>query len=399
MLLRKHPIITVLGIAIVLLLAWGFWPQPVMVEAQAAKHAPLTITIEEEGRTRVIDRYIIAAPVDGVTCRVELNVGDPVEKGQILLTITPMESQVLDPRSRAQAMAKVEAAQAALRSAREQANAASAAAQLANNELARLTPLLKQGVITDDAFDKAQTAAHTANANQRSADFNVEVASYELDAARSVLEYRAGSEFDNVERVAVRSPIEGRILKVDHECAGPVRTGEPLLEVGDPAALEVEVDVLSADAVKIKPGMKVLFDRWGGEGLLEGQVRLVEPVGFTKVSALGVEEQRVLIISDFTSDAEKWQRLGDGYRVEARFILWHQESVLQVPASSLFRYKDGWALFLVKDGDAVRRSVKVGQRNGLVAQILDGVKEGDTVILHPSDEVEDERRVTVRSIE
>jgi HlyD family secretion protein len=310
-----------------------------------------------------------------------------------------MASQVLDPRSRAQASAKVEAAEAALRAAEEQARAASAAARLANNELARLTPLLKQGVIARDAFDKAQTAAHTASANQRSADFNVEVASYELDAARSVLEYRAESEFDNIERVAVRSPIDGRILKVDHECAGPVRTGEPLLEVGDPAALEVEVDLLSADAVKIKPGMKVLFDRWGGEGLLEGQVRLIEPVGFTKVSALGVEEQRVLIISDFTSDASKWQRLGDGYRVEARFILWHQESVLQVPASSLFRYQDGWALFVVENGRAVRRSVKVGQRNGLVAQILDGVSEGEAVILHPSDEVENQRSVTVRSID
>lgn len=399
MLLRKHPLITVVSIIIVLLLAWGFWPQPVMVEAQTAKRAPLTITIEEEGRTRVIDRYVIAAPVDGVTCRLQLHVGDEVEQGQQLLSITPMESQVLDPRSRAQASAKVEAAEAALRAAEEQARAASAAAQLANNELARLTPLLKQGVIARDAFDKAQTAAHTASANQRSADFNVEVASYELDAARSVLEYRAASEFDNVERVAVRSPIDGRILKVDHECAGPVRTGQPLLEVGDPEALEVEVDVLSADAVKIKPGMEVLFDRWGGEGLLEGQVRLVEPVGFTKVSALGVEEQRVLIISDFTSDAEKWQRLGDGYRVEARFILWHQEGVLQVPASSLFRYQDGWALFVVKNGSAVRRSVTVGQRNGLVAQILDGVSEGEEVILHPSDEVVDERRVTVRSIE
>jgi HlyD family secretion protein len=398
MLLRKHPLITVISIAIVLLLVWGFWPQPVKVEGQAARRAPLTITIEEEGRTRVIDRYVIAAPVDGVTCRVRLNVGDPVKKGETLLTITPMQSRVLDPRSRAQAKAKVDAAEAALHAASEQARAASAAAELASNELARLTPLLKQGVITRDAFDKAQTAANTASANQRSADFKVEVASYELDAARSVLEYPTDNDIDNVEQVAVHSPIDGRILKVDHECAGPVRTGEPLLEVGDPAALEVEVDVLSADAVQIKPGMQVLFDRWGGEGLLEGQVRVVEPVGFTKVSALGVEEQRVLIISDFTSEAGKWQRLGDGYRVEARFILWHEESVLQVPASSLFRYRDGWALFLAKDDRAERRRVTVGQRNGLVAQILDGVSEGDTVILHPSDEVEDERRVTVRDL-
>jgi len=398
-LLRKHPLITLIAVIIALLLGWGFWPQPVMVEATPATRAPLTITIEEEGRTRVIDRYVIAAPVDGVTCRLQLHVGDAVEQGEPLLSITPMASQVLDPRSRAQARAKVEAAESALRAAEEQARAASAAAQLASSELSRLTPLVKQGVISKDAFDKAQTAAHTANANRRSADFNVEVASYELDAARSVLDYRAESEFDNIERVAVRSPIDGRILKVDHECAGPVRTGEPLLEVGDPAALEVEVDVLSADAVRIKPGMKVLFDRWGGEGVLEGQVRLVEPVGFTKVSALGVEEQRVLIISDFSSDAEKWQRLGDGYRVEARFILWHQDDVLQVPASSLFRYQDAWALFVVENGSAVRRSVKVGQRNGLVAQILDGVSEGEPVILHPSDEVEDQRSVSVRSID
>lgn len=399
MLLRKHPLITLIAVLIVLLLAWGFWPQPIMVEAKPAIRAPLTITIEEEGRTRVIDRYVIAAPVDGVTCRLQLHVGDPVEQGQQLLSITPMASQVLDPRSRAQARAKVEAAESALRAAEEQARAAAAAEELANNELARLTPLVQQGVISKETFDKAQTSASTASANKRSANFSVEVASYELEAARSVLEYRTDSDFDEPERVAVRSPVDGRILKVDHECAGPVRTGEPLLEVGDPSALEIEVDVLSADAVKIKPGMKVLFDRWGGEGVLEGRVRLVEPVGFTKVSALGVEEQRVLIISDFTSEASQWQRLGDGYRVEARFILWHQDNVLQVPASSLFRYRDGWALFVVEDGYAKRRVVKVGRRNGLVAEIIEGVSEGEAVINHPSDEVDDGKSVIIRTID
>ncbi|WP_441296023.1 efflux RND transporter periplasmic adaptor subunit [Solemya velum gill symbiont] len=357
------------------------------------------MTIEEEGRTRVIDRYVIAAPVDGVTCRVQLDVGDPVEQGQQLLSITPMASQVLDPRSRAQARAKVEAAESALRATEEKARAAAAAEQLASKELARLTPLLQQGAISKETFDKTQTSASTTRANKRSADFSVEVASYELEAARSVLEYSSESDLDNPELVAVHSPINGRILKVDHECAGPVRTGEPLLEVGDPSALEVEVDVLSADAVKVKPGMRVLFDRWGGEGVLEGRVRIVEPVGFTKVSALGVEEQRVLIISDFTSSAAQWQRLGDGYRVEARFILWHQDSVLQVPASSLFRYRDGWALFVVENGHAKRRVVKLGKRNGLVAQIDEGVKLGENVINHPSDEVDDGKRVTIRIID
>jgi HlyD family secretion protein len=162
-----------------------------------------------------------------------------------------------------------------------------------------------------------------------------------------------------------------------------------LLEVGDPTSLEIEVDVLSADAVKIKPGMKVFFDRWGGRNSLEGQVRVIEPIGFTKISALGVEEQRVFIISDFTSPAEQWQRLGDGYRVEASFVLWHEEDVLQVPASSLFRYNNGWALFVIEDDHAKRREVTIGQRNGLQAQILEGLAAGERVINHPSEAVED----------
>ena len=396
-LLQKHPVITLIAVLIIGLLVWGFWPQPVWVEAIAVKRAPLTVTIEEEGRTRVIDRYVISAPVDGVACRLQLNVGDLVEQGQVLLGITPLESQVLDPRSRAQAKAKVAAAESALQAAREQARAATASAKLATSELTRLRPLVEKNLISRDAFDKAETGAKTTKAAKRSADFNVEVASYELQAAQTVLDVTAGTSGEPAERVPVTSPITGKILKVARECEGPVRTGESLLEVGDPSALEIEVDVLSADAVKIKPGMKVLFDRWGGEQPLEGSVRIIEPVGFTKVSALGVEEQRVLIISDFTSAAEQWQRLGDGYRVEARFILWHEDDVLQVPASSLFRYNKGWAVFVVENGRAQRREIKVGQRNGLIAEILEGVKEAETVINHPSDDVDDGRRVKVRT--
>ena len=168
--------------------------------------------------------------------------------------------------------------------------------------------------------------------------------------------------------------------------------------MGDPAALEVEVDVLSADAVRIKPGMQVVFERWGGDQALQGLVRVVEPVGFTKFSALGVEEQRVLVISDFTSPTEEWQRLGDGYRVEARFIIWDEEDVLQVPASSLFRYREGWAVFVVEKNRARRRTVEVGQRNGLVAQITAGVDESDSVINHPSSEVEDNVRIQPHNI-
>jgi len=391
--LRQHPIIALIAVLICGLLVWGFWPQPVPVEAIAAIRAPLTVTIEEEGRTRVIDRYIISAPIDGVACRVQLNVGDPVEQGQVLLSITPLESQVLDPRSRAQAEAKVAAAKSALQAAKQQALAAAAAEQLAATELKRQRPLMDKALIARDVYDKAVTEVKTATAARRSAEFTVKVAKHELRSAQMVLDYTAGTTREPAERLPIRSPITGKILKVPHECEGPVRTSDPLLEVGDPSLLEIEVDVLSPDAVKVKLGMKVLFDRWGGAQPLEGIVRIVEPVGFTKVSALGVEEQRVLIISDFTSPAEQWQRLGDGYRVEARFILWHEENVLQVPASSLFRYHNGWAVFVIEGRYAQRREVKVGQRNGLVAQILEGVREGEMVINHPSDEVEDGRSV------
>lgn len=398
-LLRKHPVISVVAIILVLLLGWGFLPQPVMVEVKQVVRAPLTVAIEEEGRTRVIDRYVIAAPVSGVTCRVDLNVGDAVEQGQVLLSITPLDSQILDARSLAQATAKVEAAKSALRAAEERARAADATAQLASNELKRLQPLMQKNLISRETYDKAVAADNTAAANKRSADFNVEVARYELNAAKSVIDYKTGETPQAAERIKVRSPITGRILKVEHKCAGPVTTGAPLMEVGDPSVLEVEVDVLSADAVKIKPGMKVLFDRWGGKNPLQGTVRNVEPVGFTKASALGVEEQRVLVISDFTSPAEQLQSLGDGYRVEARFILWHDDNVLQVPASSLFRYNNGWAVFLVKDGRAYRQSVKVGQRNGLTAQIVEGVKENEMVVNHPGDDVEDGVSVDIQVID
>ena len=394
--LRQHPVIIIIAVLIIVLLVWGFWPQAVLVETIEVRRATLTVSIEEEGRTRVIDRYTISAPVDGVACRVELDVGDPVAKGEVLLGISPLASQVLDPRSRAMATAQVSVAKSALQAAREQARVAAAEAQFAATELKRLQPLVGKGLISREVFNKAETGVQTSTAAKRSADSRVEVAGYELQAAESVLEYAVGTTAEPAERIAVHSPINGRILKVVRECEGPVRTGEPLLEVGNPAALEVEVDVLSTDAVKIKPGMQVLFDRWGGDHPLEGIVRGIEPAGFTKISALGVEEQRVLVISDFTSPAGEWLRLGDGYHVEARFILWQEDNILQVPASSLFRYNNGWAVFVVEGKRARHREVKLGQRNGLAAQILEGLNAGETVINHPGEKVNEGTRIKTR---
>ena len=396
-LLRKHPVITFSAMLVVALLIYGFWPQAILVEAVKVSKAPMTMTIEEEGRTRVIDRYVIAAPVSGVTCRVDLDVGDVVTQGETLLSITPLDSEVLDSRSRAQAQARLAAAESALLAAIEQAYAAAEANKLAILELNRYEPLLKQGSISRDQYDRTLNDANTTAAHKRTADFNVEVARYELEAAKAVLEH--GSQLkqdDNEERILVKSPINGRILKINRQCEGPVNMGEALLEVGDPAALEIEVDVLSADAVKIKPGMSVRFERWGGAQPLLGKVRAVEPVGFTKVSALGVEEQRVLIISDFTSPIEQWQQLGDGYRVEASFIIWHADDVLQIPASSLFRHNEQWAVYKIENNQARLQTVQIGKNNGLVAQVLQGLSIGDWLIDHPGNQVEDSRRVKIR---
>jgi HlyD family secretion protein len=390
----KYPGVLAAALVVTGLLLWGFWPRPVMVETVPVKRAPMMVTVEEDGRTRVIDRYVISAPVDGVACRVQLDVGDRVEEGRVLLGITPLASQVLDPRRRAEAEAQVAAAAAALAASKEDAEAADARAEFASADFARLQPLAEQGVISREALDKARMDLLSAKAGLRAALHAVDVARYELAAARTALEVSAAQESgEPAERVLVRAPTSGRILKLARECEGPVTTGEPLLEMGDPARLEVAVDVLSADAVQIRPGMRVLFERWGGEQPLQGVVRTVEPVGITKISALGVEEQRVLVIADFASPPALWERLGDGYRVEARFVLWQDDDVLQVPASSLFRHDGGWALFVVTDGRATLRRVELGQRNGLLAQVLHGVAVGDVVVNHPNDEVEDGRRV------
>jgi HlyD family secretion protein len=228
----------------------------------------------------------------------------------------------------------------------------------------------------------------------RSAEFAVEVAHYELEAAQTALQYSFGSDEDaSLETVALRAPIASRVLQIHRESEGVLATGEALLEIGDPAALEVAVDVLSADAVRIQPGTRVELLRWGGSQVLEAVVRTTEPTGFTHISALGVEEQRVWVIADLVSPRSDWEQLGDGYRVEARFILWHADDVLQVPTSALFRHNDSWAVFTIDAGKARLTMVSTGRGNGLVTQIVNGIVAGERVILHPDDRIADGVRV------
>lgn len=370
-------------------LVWGFWPRPVLVAVTEVRRAPFEVTVEEEGRTRVKDRFVISAPVAGYLRRVELHVGDPVVQGSVIARLDPMQAAVLDPRSRARAEAGVAAAEASLHQAEQAVAAARAEAQFAQTDFDRKQTLFKDGRVSREEVDRAETRLRQARAALRSSQFAVEVARFELDAARTALQYTGTDTADSPETVALRSPVDGRVLRVYRESEGPVQVGEALIELGDPTALEVEVDVLSEDAVRIDAGTPVRFQRWGSDPALEGAVRTVEPVGFTKISALGVEEQRVLVIADLTSPHEQWRRLGDGYRVEAEFVLWQAPEVLQIPSSALFRYRDGWAVFVMEDGRARRREVEVGNRNGLDAQIVAGLEPGEAVLTHPDERIED----------
>lgn len=391
---RKRIGLIALAVVLVLAVLYGFWPKPEPVEVVEVTRGPLEVTLEEEGQTRVKDRFVITAPVASYAQRIDLEVGDPVEKGETVLTLEPMRSDVLDPRRRAEATARVQAAQAALRAAEENARAATTDAELAAAERTRMQNLYEAGSATRQMLDQAEATARRAQAAQQSAEAAVEVARYDLAAGRTALDYSGARS--SAGRVPIQAPVSGYVLRIHHQSEGAVGAGAPLLELGDPRALEVAVDVLSADAVDIEPGMRVRFDRWGGEAMLEGVVRMVEPTAFTKISALGVEEQRVLVIADFVSPAAERARLGDGYRVIAHFILWEGEDALQIPTSALFRHGDGWAVFVMADGEAQRRPVEVGHRNGLTAQITDGLAEGEAVIVHPSDEIADGGRVQPR---
>jgi HlyD family secretion protein len=375
-------------------LFWGLRPQAIAVDVGTASRGALRVTLEQEGRTRVLDRYAVAAPVTGYARRISLEVGQAVARGSVVAELEPLRADTLDPRRQAEASARIAAAESALRATEQRASAAASAAELAQAELQRVRALRAQGHVSPAAEDRAATDAQRSGAEQRSSQFAVDAARHELEAARTLLKYSGSPGSEGL--VVVRAPVAGKVLRIVHKSEGTVTTGQPLVEIGDPGALEVEVDLLSADAVRIRSGARVVFERWGGVGALDGVVRMVEPAGFTKVSALGVEEQRVWVIVTFTSPVTQWQRLGDGYRVEASFILWEGQDILQIPASAVFRDGEGWAVFVVEQGRAVKRGVQLGQRTGLSAQVTAGLQAGASVVSHPDDRVRDGVRVIAR---
>lgn len=378
-------------------LVYGFMPRALPVDIAEVKRAPLNVTVEEEGKTQVMERYLVSAPVAGYVRRIDLKAGDAITAGQVLAVIEPARANALDPRAQAQAQAQVSAARAALAVAGENARAATAAAQLAQQERARAESLRQSNFLSAQALDTARSAETRAQAVNQAANHAVKVSRFEMDMARAAVANAARLKTGGAaEQFQVRAPVAARVLKLLHESEGAVATGQPLLEIGNPETLEVEVEVLSTHAVKIAPGSKVILDRWGGEATVQGVVRVVEPSGFTKVSALGVEEQRVRVIVDITSPREAWQRLGDGYRVEARFVLWEGADVLQLPTSALFRNGAGWAVFAVEGGRARLTPVETGQRAGLTTEVRSGLAAGTRVVSHPDDALSDGVRVKPR---
>lgn len=393
---RRNLVLAVIGVLLALGLAYGFRDPPPRVDAGEVLRAPFRVSFEEEGRTRVKDRYEFSSPIAGQLARVLLEPGDRVGRGERLFAIAPSFAAPLDPREHARAQAQLARAEASLQSARTQMQAAQARSDFATSEVERLRPLAESGHVSAAALERALAEARSAAALLRSARFAIDVARHERDTARAVLDVQGPDR--SSESIVVDSPLDATVLTRARQSAGPVQAGEPIVVLGDPDSLEVIVDVLSPDAVRLEPGMKVEFDRWGGEGMLAARVRLVEPSAFTKVSALGVEEQRVWVVVDFDADSAGRGALGDGYRVLARFVLWQGDDVLQAPAAALFRDGDGWAAFVLDDDDRARlRRVEPGRRSGLRVEIRDGLQSGERVLLHPDRELNDGDRVRLRN--
>jgi HlyD family secretion protein len=376
-------------------------PRPVPADVAEATRGPLAVIVEESGTTRVTDRYAVSAPVVGSLGRVSLEPGDRVERGDVLARILPGLSPLLDERSAAQADARLAASLSALAQARVQAARAKVAVERAEQDRSRTRQLAATGSLGAEAVEVADFEARMRGQELKSAGFGVDVAEEEVRAARAALDLRSGPA-PNADRgrrssyVDVVAPVSGVVLRVQQKSAAVVAAGAPILEVGDLTSLEVVVDLLTTDAVHVRPGTAVTLQGWGGEGGLAGQVRRVEPAAFTRASALGIDEQRVNVVVAIVEPVERWSMLADGYRVEARFVLWKSPDVIRVPHGAVFRRGEGWAAYRVENSIARLREVKLDHRGELEVEVTSGLAPGDQVIVHPGDRVRDGVRVEVR---
>jgi len=374
--------------------AWALRPRPVAVDVAVTSRGPLSTIIEESGVTRVKDRFVVSAPVTGSLSRLSFEPGDQVREGDALAELAPISSPLLDERTRAEAEAKVDAAASSLGQAHAQVSRATAARDLAEQELTRTRRLAQSGALAAQALEQAEFAARMRGEELSSALFAEKIAKEQLRIARVAL--GSGAPGARRERhVDVLAPASGRVLRVHQKSAGVVQAGVALAEIGDPDLLEIVVDLLTTDAVRVAPGTKVSIAGWGGHAL-SGKVSRIEPSGFTRPSALGVDEQRVNVVLLLTEPRERWTALGDGYRVQARLVLWRAERVLKIPQGALFRSGGSWTVFRNHSGVVQLTPVVIGHRGDTEVEVLSGLRENDEVVVHPGDRVKDGVRVDVR---
>ncbi len=386
--LWRKVILYAAAIALIAFIVTGLLPKPVEVEMESVTRGPLTVSVLEEGKTRIRNRYVVSPPVAGYLRRVPVRAGDPITAGKTLLAVIEASpSSFLDPRAKAQAEAAVRSAEAVLQQRNELVQSATAELDLARKELVRADQLRKKGAIAIQQFDTAANHVEMLDNQLGSSRFALKVAEFEVEQAKAALVQATGESTGSGKPIEIQAPVTGFVLNVLEESARPVTPGLPIMEVGDPKDLEAEIELLSSDAVNVKPGAEVSIEQWGGGVPLRGKVVLVEPGGFLKVSALGVEEQRVKVRVNFSDLPEGV--LGDRYRVEARIVTWSGNDVLQVPTGALFRRGNEWMTFVVDDGRAKLTKVEIGHTNGIAAEVTSGLSGGQKVVLHPPDTVAD----------
>ena len=385
---------TALGaLAVVAGIVWLLVPKPVPVEMAAVAKGRFVASVDEDGKTRIRQRYVVAAPLAGRLSRIRLKAGDPVAGGDVVASILPPPAPLLDPRARRDAEERLGAAEAALERAKAVVERARAQTDQAKAELDRTRTLTGAGASTVQTLERAELAQRVADRDLRAAEFQNHAAEHELAQAMALLgRYKDGVD-GAAEPWTVTAPIPGVVLRVAQESATVVQSGMPLMEVGDSHDLEIVTDVLSTDAVEIRPGAEVAIEHWGGPGALSGRVRRIEPAAFTKVSTLGVEEQRVNVLIDLVSPPEQWTGLGDGYRVSTRIVVFDQNDIEIIPAGALFRRDDGWSVYVAVNGRAQLRRIELLRRSRGVAAVRNGLAAGERVIVYPDDRIGDGARV------
>lgn len=390
----------VLVLAVAGLAYWALQPQPVAVDVAGVTQGPFEQTVSDDGKTRVRDRYLVSAPLAGRVARIDLRAGDPIVAGQVIAVLTPAVPAFLDARAERELRERVGSAEAQQMRAKADTGKAQALLAQVKSDAERAAKLSAQGFVAKTALEQAELAVRTAERSVEAAQFAEHAAEHDVDQARAALtRYRADSAGKTTRNAKweVRSPVTGSVLKVVRESEGAVGLGEPLLEVAEPRSLEAVVDVLSQDAVALRPGMPARLELGVGVPPLGARVRRVEPAAFTKISALGLEEQRVNVVLDFTDSLERVQTIGDGFRIEAHIVVFRADSALKAPVGALFREVGNWSVYVIADGRATRRQVKVGRTNGVEALIEDGLKAGESVVVYPPDALRDGSQVVHRA--